>query len=284
MTQKIMRALPYCNNLFFFTDLDQTIIYTHNQDHKCIEYIKGKEISYMTKAAYQCYCELIQKPDFFFIPCTMRSFEQVNRITLFKKHVPKYLITDGGGNLYIDGKASYAYKSNVIDPMWDFFDFSNKMEQLEQVIRLMKQPVFKLRVHITDPLIENSLILCLVLTFESGREARESILDIRQLASKYEFTALLENRRIYIKPNIFDKSIGLGYMLASNMIDSYNDYFVTSGDSILDLGFVKLGRMSIVPGHSTIPSTIKVHKRGIYAGEEILNYIRALYFRFYGAK
>lgn len=154
-----------------------------------------------------------------------------------------------------------------------------------QEVLIMKQPVFKLRVHKTDPLIGNSLILWLVLVFKSGREARKSILDIKRIACKYGLTALLENRRIYIKPNFFDKSIGLGYMIATNMIDSYNDYFVTSGDSnLLDLGFIKLGRTSIVPAHSTIPSTIKVHKKGIYAGEEILNYIRDLYFRFHGAK
>ncbi len=71
-------------NEIFFTDLDNTIIfsYKHNIgiDKVNIEMYQGREISYMTQKTYRLLKQVAKK--MLLVPVTTRSVEQYNRIDL----------------------------------------------------------------------------------------------------------------------------------------------------------------------------------------------------------
>ena len=80
----------------FISDLDNTLIYS-KQKGVCVEYLKEKELTYMTPTAKRIFSALLREQNFLFIPCTARSYEQTSRVE-FVKHLP-YLICDMGGSI-----------------------------------------------------------------------------------------------------------------------------------------------------------------------------------------
>lgn len=106
-----MNASPSYNDFYFISDLDRTLIYSkraiqESDPEYCknlipIEYKDGRVISYMNKNAYDKLQKLIQYEEFKFLPCTMRTLQQTQRISFIKD--VKYYFTDGGINLYKKG-------------------------------------------------------------------------------------------------------------------------------------------------------------------------------------
>ena len=71
----------------WFSDLDNTLIYSHRttftQKKVLVEYLRGKEQSFMTQETYNFMCSNRIK----FIPVTTRSVEQYNRLFVFGKEI-----------------------------------------------------------------------------------------------------------------------------------------------------------------------------------------------------
>ncbi len=88
----------------WFTDLDNTLIYSHRtsftQKKVLVEYLRGKEQSYMTQKTYNFMCgNNIQ-----FIPITTRSVEQYKRLFVFGKEIKvRHALVCNGAVLLEDG-------------------------------------------------------------------------------------------------------------------------------------------------------------------------------------
>lgn len=89
-----------------FTDLDNTIIFSHRHEigeREPVEEINGKKQAYMTKRGY----ELLQNTAHDqFIPITSRTLAQYRRISFYcDGSIPRYALIDNGGILLVEGKA-----------------------------------------------------------------------------------------------------------------------------------------------------------------------------------
>ena len=89
----------------FFTDLDNTLIYSHRwnlPDGKvCVEYLDGREQSYMTESAYTF---LTGNPGFAIVPVTTRTEVQYGRLTCMEAMGIRHALICNGGKLLADGK------------------------------------------------------------------------------------------------------------------------------------------------------------------------------------
>lgn len=89
-----------------FSDLDRTLIYSHRihlpEGKVVVERLEGKDQSFMTKAAFDYFCN---NTWFQLVPVTTRTVEQVQRLFSFGKEIRcRYCLACNGGVLLIDGK------------------------------------------------------------------------------------------------------------------------------------------------------------------------------------
>lgn len=87
-----------------FTDLDNTLIYSHNRELSepklVIEHLDGREQSFMTQFTY----DFLSSADWLsIVPVTTRTVKQYTRIECVKKFFNKYAIVCNGGKLLVDG-------------------------------------------------------------------------------------------------------------------------------------------------------------------------------------
>ena len=112
----------------FFTDLDNTIIYSHRREmpaeKQVVEYWQGREQSYMTRKTMRFLQAFSRQPGHFLVPVTTRSREQYLRITgLQALHCPYALIYNG----------ALLLKNGVSDPQWEADSLREAGEALREL-------------------------------------------------------------------------------------------------------------------------------------------------------
>lgn len=224
--------------LYFVSDLDNTLIYSHYSKDYCVEVSNNdkKPITYMLKEGYYHFCDLLQKDDFKFIPCTMRSYEQVSRISFIQDYLPKFIICDNGGSIYINGK---------LDKDWDNI-ISKTVDKIlvNNVAKLLKKKNMK---DITTIRTNKD---CFISIFFKDEESASNQIDF--LKSNYEGAELklhIQGRKLYLIPLKLDKKFALDYLIKKYSIKKEN--LITSGDSSTDTNFIKCGRIILLPNHAT---------------------------------
>jgi hypothetical protein len=104
---------------------------------------------------------------------------------------------------------------------------------------------------------------------------------LSRLASLLGWKVSLQGRKLYFIPKVINKGDALEFVCNH----CGGQVIAGSGDSLLDLDFLKHCRYQLVPDHGelisdpgiVIPSSISVTKnRGIFAGEEILGQFLSL--------
>lgn len=245
----------------FISDLDQTLIYSKRNINidkdqvKCVEYINEKSITYMTNTAYQNFNSLIQNPEFNFIPCTLRDFNLAMRISFINNHLPKFMICDNGGRIYINGKEDLNYRK--------------KIEQIidNELLMKYKKEIEKI---ITDGYVKynnQSFLTCIFTSKETAEIQKKEIINniIDTTLVSYE----LQNRKLYIIPKKLDKVNAVQYLIQEYNIQN----LITSGDGKVDEKFTSLGQQILLPKHAVFSNILEVRTNydGILAGEEIIN-------------
>ncbi len=118
----------------FFTDLDQTMIYSYKHDigiaKRCVERYQEREISFMTDTTFSLFMQL--KELALIVPTTTRTMEQYSRIDLGVGSFAYALICNGGV-LLKDGREDHGWYKQSLDLIADCG------EVLEQGERLMEQ-------------------------------------------------------------------------------------------------------------------------------------------------
>lgn len=89
----------------FFSDLDNTLIYSHryhfHKDIIPVEYLNGREQSFMTRTTWDT---LVNLTGFNLVPVSTRTEAQYFRLICMEELHPKYTLICNGGKLLIDGK------------------------------------------------------------------------------------------------------------------------------------------------------------------------------------
>lgn len=99
-----------------FCDLDHTLIYSHrisiDSNKIVVEYLNGKEQSFMTQRTYEFLC---RQNCVHLIPVTTRSKEQYERLRVFHKELCcKHALICNGGILLVDGIEDLAWHSETL--------------------------------------------------------------------------------------------------------------------------------------------------------------------------
>ena len=91
--------------ILFASDLDNTLIHSYKYKKEgdiCVEWIKDKEQSFMSKKAIENIREIANHV--LFVPVTSRSFDQCKRIRWDKMVRPEFVITTNGALAFEHGK------------------------------------------------------------------------------------------------------------------------------------------------------------------------------------
>lgn len=249
----------------FVSDLDQTLIYSKRnvnldkENIKCVEYIDNKEITYMTKKSFQDFKYLLSSINF--IPCTLRDFSQIMRIEFIKNNIPKFMICDNGGRIYINGIEDKKYRQLLQSTL------------NETVLNKIKE---NLEIIIDDGYIKydnQTFITCIFKTEEIAKNQISKIM--KQLETPSLFNFELQNRKFYIVPKGLDKSVALQYLIENYKLKN----IITSGDGKVDEKFTEFG-LPLLPKKAVFShdNEIRMINDGIIGGEEIVEKLMKITF------
>lgn len=229
----------------WFSDLDNTLIYSHRtpftQKKVLVEYLSGKEQSYMTKKTYDFMCgNYIQ-----FVPVTTRSIAQYNRLFVFGKEIKvEYALVCNGAILLKDG---------IIDEEW-----------LSETKAIAKEGI-RILANIQNELSEYNInnIEGVMLYFKADKPME--IADL--LRSKYVNERVyigFDKRKVYVVPSEISKG---------NAVRRYSNRFgitdtVSSGDSEFDVSMLDVTNISMCP--NSLMKRIKSADKKYVMGDNLI--------------
>lgn len=262
--------------MFLITDLDNTLIYSHQPTGVCVENYDGKPLSFMTANAHKMLEELFQSKRFQLVPCTLRSWEQASRIEFIENGKADTVICDNGFSIYHNGKLDTDW-DEYINSIVDTNAIGKMRRELLAIVERNKIPISQIK--------ENrSAFLTIIFNDVETAERYSSIFLNHTDTLLYDFYR--HKRKTYIIPKSLDKYLAVKYLYKRFP----TEFFVTSGDSITDGLFVKSGNVGIIPRHAekgfinaiqskNSQTPIKTFSKffltshfGIQAGEEIISY------------
>lgn len=247
-------------NLLFISDLDGTIVYSGYPDNICVEYRGTDEITYMTTEAYMLFTELLEKPEFTFIPCTLRSIEQTSRISFIKEGKAEWLICDNGFSIYHNG---------ILDKSWDVLMQAKLSKYPNEEIH--KKLMTFVASHSELCRIKDNRKAFFTIIFENAQIASSYFSEIVALVECKFYNFDLQGRKMYVLPKYLNKALAVEYLLKKFS----QVKIITAGDSSVDEQFIQLGDIILIPNHSKIlnNSAIKTVNKKIKAGEDIIKMI-----------
>lgn len=266
--------------MIFASDLDQTLMYSTRSFRllpdevlppiTSVERYEGRDISFMADEAIGKLQEIARQS--VFVPVTTRSIEQYQRISLFQQIIcPAYAVMSNGGNVMIHG---------VIDKKWQGI-IRQKMDQLclcpeDMLVSLQEfchaswaQPM---------RMADDLFYYCIV---ERDRIPMDELESFTSWAKGQQWNVSLQGRKLYIVPAVVNKWAGIAYVK-----DFLEETVVAAaGDSLLDLCMLEQANYSIAPSHGelwdrycrgefTMPDTKFTKQSGIFAANDILEYVQ----------
>ncbi|MEG1002046.1 HAD family hydrolase [Clostridium sp.] len=240
----------------FITDLDRTIIHSKNKGFKCVEFLKDREITYMTEDSYKLLLNILSLKNFNFIPCTMRNIDQTLRVQFIKEYNPKIIICTNGAQIYIDG---------ILDEAWDL-----NMRKFIKEKEINNRIVFLKGLELNECDIRNIEGFYIAIKCNSVEDAKINCNRIKKYINS-------PNRIINVHSKIFIINENINKIHAVNyIIRKFNlKNVITSGDSEVDLEFTTKG-ICILPKHASFKhkEAEVTEKEGIYSTEEILEKVK----------
>lgn len=205
--------------ILFASDLDNTLIFSYKHCHPgdvCVEWLDGREQSFMTQRAYALLKDAASAMDF--LPVTTRSVEQYRRIQLPAE--PKWTVTTNGGILLRD---------DVPDAAW--LAWSQKLaEPYQAELRRLYQELTKRSWCLRRKMVDG---LYLFAVCEGN---------LADYAKEYHgctpLTVEPSGRKLYFFPPGLDKGAALNRLSPPE---------ICAGDSALDVPMLRLAKTALVP-------------------------------------
>ena len=244
----------------FISDLDHTLVYSHQKDGVCVEFLNGCELTYMTPATRAIFYELLKQDDFLFIPYTARNYSQASRIE-FIRNLP-YMICDLGGSVYVNGEP---------DPVW--ISILKERRYCNPVA--IEGEKNWIQQYFEIPYIKQhcNQDLFFVLVFKNTEEAWQAWNRLKKRTNP-DIRYYLQGRKVYCVPTGLDKLNAVQYLIEQYHLKNVH----TSGDSFFDKKFTEIGT-ALLPAHASITHNTEYRTKatGMQAGEELIKQIEGRY-------
>lgn len=208
----------------WFSDLDNTLIYSYRtsfvQEKVLVEYLRGKEQSYMTQKTYDFMCgNYIQ-----FVPVTTRSIEQYKRLFVFGKEIKvEYALVCNGAILLKDG---------IVDEEW--------LCKTRVIANAGIRTLVKIQNELSEYSISNVEGVMLYFKADDPKKLTQLLRDKYANESVY---IGFDKRKVYVVPAGISKG---------NAIKRYCRKFgvsktISSGDSEFDISMLNITNISMAP-------------------------------------
>ena len=212
-----------------FCDLDHTLIYSHRipigSDKMVVEYLNGKEQSFMTQGTFEFLCK---QNCVHLIPVTTRSKAQYERISVFRKELRcKYALICNGGILLVDG---------IEDPAWHSETLTLISPELPEL-----QATKELVQHISPSLLLHDV--CGLFFYVKHNAPALFAEQIRQTASPKNICILHDRHKVYCLPSTLNKGKAVE-RFAQRFGDTVS---IAAGDSEFDIPMLAYADTRIVP-------------------------------------
>lgn len=253
----------------FASDLDQTLIFSKKwcefaraRDLKVVEYLNGKEQSYISKEALSL-LEKIHR-EFLFIPSTTRTLNQYNRIT-FPNIKAKYSIVSNGAVILNEGKIDEVWKESIEKLKLNYPSIDEVKSKLKGIEN--QKGFIELKT------VEDGF---LYMINEEAVFSRELIFEYERELKKDGWIISDQGRKVYFLPECIQKGKALNYLKENINVK----YLVSAGDSNLDLSLKKESDLFFIPPHSKLYEGATDKLKGIDGVRQMLSEVyEALYSR-----
>ena len=216
-------------NEIFFTDLDNTIIfsYKHNIgiDKVNIEMYQGREISYMTQKTYRLLKQVAKK--MLLVPVTTRSVEQYNRIDLGLGVLPYALVCNGGIMLENGKENKCWYQQSLMSVQSAQAELQKAFNLLEHDRRRIFELRFIRRLFVFTKCVKSQEVVC-----KLKKQVDLTVVDV-----------LNNNNKIYVVPKTLRK--GESIKRLKRYIEGKR--ILAAGDSEFDISMLQAADIAFAP-------------------------------------
>lgn len=225
------------HSFVFISDLDRTLIHSQNPEYPVVEWLmkekeKPRPVTHMTLKSVEQLATLLADPDFQFIPCTMRNYEQVMRVGWLSYYQPALMICTNGAQIYVQGQLDLEWEQRMRRYV--------TQEELDQEQAMIEQlPIPSVEIRQTEGFY-------LTLKFKTEEAAMEAFRVIQPVFQETNRQVLQIGRKVFVMHKAFDKVHAVDYLLQ----DRTDVTLYTAGDTEVDRQFTLRGQ-ALLPKHAT---------------------------------
>jgi len=231
------------NKIFFFCDIDDTLIQTKRKTDFTQSTIvgaytkEGEENSFFYEGT-KLFIDTLLESGMTFIPTTARNLDSYNRTILAKEKAIKYVILNFGGVVLIEGKIDTIWQDKMRVAYSKILLMETLAQKVEEVLKSVNVP-FVIK-------IPDGFYVSIYNKFHlNDTKVLESMTKIlNNFVKEYsDFYLYINDNSFALLPNFLNKSFGVKYI-----IDKYNPILTLgAGDNHSDLEFMNLTDFKIIP-------------------------------------
>jgi len=231
------------NRIFFFSDIDDTLIQTRRKT----DFTRGTIVGAYNKDGVEnsffyegtkFFIDTIMNSNIMFIPTTARNIESYNRTLFSNDKRIKYVILNFGGVILIDGEIDTQWQKNINQ-------LYSEIISIQELNILLLNRLKSTKVELVIKIIDNFYI-SIYNKFNLGNKGvlHEVKNILREFINKYSDFYLYENDNSFaLLPNFLNKKFAVEYL-----IKQYNPILTLgAGDNNTDLDFMNSTDFKIIP-------------------------------------
>ncbi len=231
------------NRIFFFSDIDDTLIQTRRKTDFTKEtvvggYTKdGEENSFFYRGT-KLFIDTIISSGMTFIPTTARNMDSYNRTILAKDKSIKYVILNFGGIVLIDGEIDEDWQKRITQEY-------SKILSMQQVYTILQKELKRANEELVIKVIDD-FYLSIYNKFNLNNKG--VLNSVREILNKFleihtDFYLYENDNSFAILPTCLNKKFAVEYL-----IDRYKPILTLgAGDNISDLDFMNLADFKMIP-------------------------------------
>lgn len=215
--------------MIFFTDLDNTIIYSYKHDigpyKRNVEWYQGREISFITEETYKLLKEVKEK--ILIVPVSTRTTEQYKRIDLGVGELAYALVCNGGILLKNGSRVEEWYE----DSLYHIKESNDEMSKGLRLLETDRRRRFELR-FIDD-----------LFVFTKCDDPGHVVEDLKEKLDESLVDVFNNGVKIYVVP----KNLNKGQAVRRFLEYVKEKYAIAAGDSAFDISMLREADKGLAP-------------------------------------
>ena len=233
----------------FFTDLDNTMIYSHHREigksKIAVEHLDGREQSFMTQFTY----DFLYSADWLTtIPVSTRTEYQYHRIECSEKLRFKYAIVCNGGKLLINGKEDEEWSMQT-DAL-----VSESYDRLEQTMEFLSKLLPSEVIHKPEK----------YMSYAKCKDPERIYEELRYIIDLKKVNVQIDGRKVYI----FANGISKGKAIERFKQKSEYENIIVAGDNLMDVSMLNKADYAFV--HKNIANKVECCNKHV-VGEDLMS-------------